>query len=85
MKPVTKDQPLMRDHYSSNLALHFYTFVPVMKDDLFYKTTFCGVISYHKFHCTPILHMEFYMCKILYKCEPVMRAIWSFMDLRQEY
>ncbi len=32
----------MRDHFSRNLDLHFYTFIPLRKDHLSYKTTFCG-------------------------------------------
>ncbi len=39
------DQPLMRDHFSWNLDLHFYTFIPLMKDHLLYKTTFGGPMS----------------------------------------
>ncbi len=53
-KPVMRDQLLMRDHCCGNMALlHFYTFVPAMKDDLSYKTTFCGPgggLS-SRFHC----------------------------------
>ncbi len=40
------DRHLMRDHFSSNMAVHFYTFVPVMKDHLSYKTTFCGLVGW---------------------------------------
>ncbi len=37
-----RDQPLMRDHFSRNLGLHFYILIlTVMKDHLSYKTTFC--------------------------------------------
>ena len=32
----------MRDHFSRNVVIHFYTFIPPMKDHLSYKTTFCG-------------------------------------------
>ncbi len=33
----------MRDDFSSDMALNFYTFVPLMKDHLSYnKITFCG-------------------------------------------
>ncbi len=32
----------MKDHFSVNLGLHVYTFIPMMKDHLSYKTTFCG-------------------------------------------
>ncbi len=28
----------------SDMALHFYTFLPLMKDHLSYKTTFCGPV-----------------------------------------
>ncbi len=51
---VRRDRPPTRDHISSNMALHFYTFVPQMKDHLSYKTTFCGPLewSHHTFHCT---------------------------------
>ncbi len=40
VKPATRDWPLMRDHWCSNIALHFYTFVPVMKAPLAHKTPF---------------------------------------------
>ncbi len=29
-------------YYSRNLGLHIYTFIPMMKDHLSYKTTLCG-------------------------------------------
>ncbi len=35
----------MRDHCCSNMALHFYTFVPLMKDHLSCKTMFCGPVG----------------------------------------
>ncbi len=41
-----RDQPLMRDHCCSNFALHFYTFVPAMKDHLSHKITFCGPMGW---------------------------------------
>ncbi len=46
---VIWDQPPMKDHYCSNMALHFYTFVLLKKDHMSYKTTFCsdGAV----FHC----------------------------------
>ncbi len=40
--PVMIDQPLMRDHFCNYMALHLNTFVSSMKDNLSYKTTFCG-------------------------------------------
>ncbi len=36
----------MRDHFNNNMALHFYTFIPPMKDHLSYKTTFCGPVEW---------------------------------------
>ncbi len=36
---MLRDQPPMRDHFSGNLGLHFYTFIPPMKDHLSYKTS----------------------------------------------
>ncbi len=48
------DWPPMR-HCCSNMALHFYTFEPVMKDHMSHKTQdflwSCGVVSHHRFHC----------------------------------
>ncbi len=41
-----RDRPLIRDYFCSNLALHFYTFVPLIKDHLSYKTTFCGPMGW---------------------------------------
>ncbi len=41
-----RDRPLMRDHSCSNMALYFYRFVPVMRDHLTYKTTFCGSVGW---------------------------------------
>ncbi len=42
LKPVTRDHPLRRDHLCSNMSLHFYTFVSLIKDHLSYKTaTLC--------------------------------------------
>ncbi len=48
-----RDRPQTRAPFSSNIALHFYTFIPLSKDHLSYKTTlgFCEVVSFHKFHC----------------------------------
>ncbi len=40
---VMKGWPLARDHVCCHMSLHFYTFVPLMKDHLSYKTTFCGL------------------------------------------
>ncbi len=37
-----RDQPLTKDHCCSNMSLHFYTFVRLIKDHLSCKTTFCG-------------------------------------------
>ncbi len=37
---MLRDQPPKRDHFSGNLGLHFYTFIPPMKNHLSYKTTF---------------------------------------------
>ncbi len=43
---VMRDQLLLRDHCCSNMALHFYTFVPAMKDHLSNKTVVpCGSLS----------------------------------------
>ncbi len=36
------DWPVTRNLCCSKMALHFYTFVPVMKNHLSHKTTFCG-------------------------------------------
>ncbi len=49
---MMRDWPLKRN-FSNNMALHFYTLVPPMKDHLSYKTTFCGHVgwSYRRFHC----------------------------------
>ncbi len=33
----------MRDHFNRNMALHLCTFIPLMKDHLWYKTTSCGL------------------------------------------
>ncbi len=41
-----RKQPLMRDHFSSNMALSFYTFVPLMKDHLSYKTNLCDPVQW---------------------------------------
>ncbi len=52
MKPMTRDHcdegltSNERDHCCSNIVLHFYTFVPVMKDHLSHKTTFCGPMGW---------------------------------------
>ncbi len=44
----------MRNHFSTNLGLHFYTFIPPMIDHLSYKTPFCGpVVLNHRFYCIP--------------------------------
>ncbi len=32
----------MKYHFSMNLDLHLYTLIPLMKDHLTYKTTFCS-------------------------------------------
>ncbi len=49
-----RDQPPMKDHCCSNMALHFYTFIPLIKDHLLCKTLFGVplVVSHHRFHCT---------------------------------
>ncbi len=43
----------MKDHFSVKLGLHFYAFIPLMKDHLSYKTTYRGPMEVlnHKFHC----------------------------------
>ncbi len=41
---VMRDQTLMRDHFYSNMARHFYAFVLLMKDHLSYKSIFCGPV-----------------------------------------
>ncbi len=48
-----RDWPLIRDHFSGNLDLHFYTLIHLMKDHLSYKTTFVvpWVVINHRFHC----------------------------------
>ncbi len=38
-----KDQPSMIYYFIGNLGLYFYTFIPLMKDYLSYKTNFCGL------------------------------------------
>ncbi len=43
---VPRDQPPIRDHCCSNIALHFYTIVPAMKHHLSHKTTFCGPVGW---------------------------------------
>ncbi len=43
---MARDQPVMRDHYCSNIALHFYTFVPAMKEHLSHQTTLCGPMEW---------------------------------------
>ncbi len=40
--PLQRDRPMMSDHPITNNVLHFYTFVPQIKDYLSYKTTSCG-------------------------------------------
>ncbi len=35
---ANRDWPLTQDHCCSNMALHFYTFVPIMKDHLSHNT-----------------------------------------------
>ncbi len=48
----------MKDHFCGNLGLHFYTFIPPMKDHLSYKTILGGSmgglksqVSLYKFLC----------------------------------
>ncbi len=41
-----RDRPPTRDHCCSNIALHFYIFVSLMKDHLSYNTTFCGPMGW---------------------------------------
>ncbi len=43
---ATRDRSPTRDHFSSNMAPHFYTFVPPMKGHLSYKTTFSDPMGY---------------------------------------
>ncbi len=43
---VMRDWASTRDHHCSNMALHFYTFVLVMKDHLSHKSIFCGPVGW---------------------------------------
>ncbi len=54
LRPAMRDQPLMRNHFCSNMALHFYTFIPLMKDQASYKTTFCGLMGWSLAKCFTI-------------------------------
>ncbi len=40
-KTIVMRDPVIQDHFSRNTELHLYIFVPVIKDHLSYKTTFC--------------------------------------------
>ncbi len=54
---VMRGWPPMRDHFCSNMALHFYTFVPLINSHLSYKTT--SVVKWggphHRLRCTCML------------------------------
>ncbi len=52
------DRPPMRDNFCSNMALHFYIFVPLMIDHLSYKTTFYGPMGWS--FVTVFTVLEFY-------------------------
>ncbi len=43
---VKRQQPLMRDHFCSNISLHFHAFLPPIIDHVSYKTTFCGPVGW---------------------------------------
>ncbi len=48
---------LNRQDHISDMALHFYTFVPMMKDHLQYKTNLYGVELHHILFC---VHLSFF-------------------------
>ncbi len=50
------ERSLWWDHFTSNVAIHFYTVVPLMKGHLSYKCTLCKPLVWSNitglFHCT---------------------------------
>ncbi len=56
-----RDQPLMRDYFCNNMVLHFYIFVPQMKDHLSYKTTFCGPVGWSFVTGFTVLNYSYYI------------------------
>ncbi len=45
-RPLQWETDLWWDHCYCNMALHFYIFIPVMRDHLSRKTTFCGPMGW---------------------------------------
>ncbi len=61
-----RDQPLTRDQCCSNMALHFHTFVLVIKDHLSHKTTFCGPLRWSLVARFTVTHFAWYMPLLLW-------------------
>ncbi len=86
---VLRDQPLMKEHFCWNLGLplHFYTFIPLMKDHLSYKTFTHSYscwfmnsfeVPARQFHCTSTMCTIFMIWNITQK-----KLSWGFQVFSQ--